>query len=88
MERLNARAGAIDIDAHTAPRALSANALPRRELVARLQRTAGCRLVAVAAPAGYGKSHVCAQWARADERAVVWLNVVTRHRVPDELARM
>ena len=39
---------------------VSANAVPQRELVTGLTGTAGCRLVMVGAPAGYGTSQVCA----------------------------
>jgi LuxR family maltose regulon positive regulatory protein len=33
-------------------------------------RASGCRVVGVTAPAGYGKSTLLAEWARAEERRV------------------
>ncbi len=36
-------------------------------------RASGCRVVGVTAPAGYGKSTLLAQWARAEERPVAWV---------------
>ena len=34
-----------------------------------------CRLVAVTAPAGYGKSTFLAEWARAEDRPVAWVSL-------------
>jgi LuxR family maltose regulon positive regulatory protein len=36
-------------------------------------RSSGCRVVAVTAPAGYGKSTFLADWARAERRRVAWV---------------
>ncbi len=66
---------------------MPANAVPRRELVTGLTGTAGCRLVMVGAPAGYGKSQVCAQWSRTDGRAAAWINVEARQRDANVLVR-
>ncbi len=38
-------------------------------------RASGCRVVSVAAPAGYGKSTLLAEWAGADDRAVAWVSL-------------
>jgi LuxR family maltose regulon positive regulatory protein len=38
-------------------------------------RSSGCRLVAVTAPAGYGKSMFLAEWAAAEDRRVVWVSL-------------
>ena len=38
-------------------------------------RSSGCRLVAVTAPAGYGKSVFLAEWAAAETRRVAWVCV-------------
>jgi LuxR family maltose regulon positive regulatory protein len=38
-------------------------------------RSSGCRLVAVTAPAGYGKSTFLAEWAATEERRVAWLSL-------------
>ncbi|HEY7133713.1 MAG TPA: AAA family ATPase [Acidimicrobiia bacterium] len=46
--------------------------VPRSLLIERLV-AAGDRLVAVAAPAGYGKTTLLRQWAEADERPFAWV---------------
>jgi LuxR family transcriptional regulator, maltose regulon positive regulatory protein len=38
-------------------------------------RSGDCRIVAVTAPAGYGKSMFLAQWARAEDRRVAWVSL-------------
>jgi LuxR family maltose regulon positive regulatory protein len=38
-------------------------------------RSSGCRLVAITAPAGYGKSTFLAEWAATEERRVAWLSL-------------
>ena len=38
-------------------------------------RGADCRVVAVTAPAGYGKSSLLAQWAAVEERPVIWVSL-------------
>lgn len=38
-------------------------------------RSSGCRLVAVTAPAGYGKSTFLAQWAAVEGRPVAWVSL-------------
>ena len=38
-------------------------------------RSSGCRLVAVTAPAGYGKSTFLAEWAEAEDRRVAWASL-------------
>jgi LuxR family transcriptional regulator, maltose regulon positive regulatory protein len=38
-------------------------------------RSSDCRLVAVTAPAGYGKSTFLAQWAAAEDRRVAWVSL-------------
>ncbi len=37
--------------------------------------TSECRVVGVTAPAGYGKSTLLAQWARAEDRRVGWMSL-------------
>ena len=49
-------------------------------LVSRLEiidaaRTSSCRLVAVTAPPGYGKSTLLAEWARTEDRQVAWVSL-------------
>ncbi len=38
-------------------------------------RTSGRRVVAVTAPAGYGKSTLLAEWARAEDSSVAWVSL-------------
>jgi len=38
-------------------------------------RTSRCRVVAITASAGYGKSTLLAQWARAESRRVIWVSL-------------
>jgi LuxR family transcriptional regulator, maltose regulon positive regulatory protein len=38
-------------------------------------RASGCRVVGVTAPAGYGKSTLLAEWARAEKRRVAWVSL-------------
>jgi LuxR family transcriptional regulator, maltose regulon positive regulatory protein len=38
-------------------------------------RSSNCTLVAVTAPAGYGKSTFLAEWARAEDRRVAWVSL-------------
>jgi LuxR family transcriptional regulator, maltose regulon positive regulatory protein len=49
-------------------------AVSRAGLV-RAAQSSQCRLVAVTAPAGYGKSTFLAQWARAEDRRVAWVSL-------------
>ncbi len=53
---------------------------PRRGSVSRTQlietgRTSDCRVVAVTAPAGYGKSTLLAEWALTEDRRVAWVSL-------------
>ncbi len=45
----------------------------RTALVNRLRAARGCSLVALVAPAGYGKTTLISQWAERDERSFVWI---------------
>src|SRR5262252_3839433 len=38
-------------------------------------RSSGCRVVAITAPAGYGKSTFLAEWAAAEDRRVAWVSL-------------
>jgi LuxR family maltose regulon positive regulatory protein len=38
-------------------------------------RSGGHRIVGITAPAGYGKSTLLAQWARAEDRRVAWVSL-------------
>ena len=53
---------------------------PRPGAVSRAQlietgRTSDCRVVAVTAPAGYGKSTLLAEWADGEDRQVAWVSL-------------
>ena len=51
-----------------------AGAVSRAKLI-EAARSSGCRLVAITAPAGYGKSMFLAEWAAAEDRRVVWVSL-------------
>ena len=51
-----------------------AGSVSRAELV-ETARASGRRVVGVTAPAGYGKSTLLAQWARAEDRHVSWVSL-------------
>src|SRR5215471_6599731 len=57
-----------------ATRQLRPDAVSRAKLV-EAARSSGCRLVAVTAPAGYGKSTFLAEWAAAEDRRVAWVSL-------------
>ena len=47
----------------------------RSRLIARLARGDRCPIVSVAAPAGYGKTTLLAQWAESNDQAFAWVSV-------------
>jgi LuxR family transcriptional regulator, maltose regulon positive regulatory protein len=49
-------------------------AVSRAELI-NAARLSDCRLVAITAPAGYGKSTLLAEWAATEDRCVVWVSL-------------
>ena len=49
--------------------------VPRRELLAALREGGPRRLTLVAAPPGFGKTTLLAEWAEAEGRAVAWLSL-------------
>ena len=55
-------------------RQLRAGAVSRAELI-QAARSSGCRLVAITAPAGYGKSMFLTEWAAAEDRRVAWVSL-------------
>jgi LuxR family transcriptional regulator, maltose regulon positive regulatory protein len=63
------------------PPELRPGIVPRPELSARL-RHSDAAVALVVAPAGYGKTTLLAQWARADERPFAWLSVSDRENDP------
>lgn len=56
------------------PPRLRQGSVSRRPLIDRV-RASSARVVAVTAPAGYGKSTLLAEWAAADERTVAWVSL-------------
>jgi LuxR family transcriptional regulator, maltose regulon positive regulatory protein len=60
------------LEAKLAPPEARPGSVSRPGLVNRLRAAAGCPVVAVSAPLGYGKSTVLAQWADRDERPFAW----------------
>jgi LuxR family transcriptional regulator, maltose regulon positive regulatory protein len=59
----------------------------RTALVNRLRVTIGCPVIAVTAPAGYGKTTLLAQWAARDKRAFAWVSIDERDNDPVVLLR-
>jgi LuxR family transcriptional regulator, maltose regulon positive regulatory protein len=47
----------------------------RSRLIARLARGDRCPIVSVAAPAGYGKTTLLAQWAESNDQTFAWVSV-------------
>ena len=66
--------GRLLLDAKLAVPRPRPGAVSRAGLV-RAARSSGCRLVAVTAPAGYGKSTFLAEWAAAENRRVAWVSL-------------
>src|SRR4029450_6345199 len=54
----------------------------RVQLLEWLEASAATPVVAMSAPAGYGKTVLAAEWARRDRRPVVWRVVGTTHNDP------
>jgi LuxR family maltose regulon positive regulatory protein len=57
------------------PDTARAGVVPRTKLVERLCAAEEARVVVVAAPAGYGKSTLLAQWLERDSRSGAWLTL-------------
>ena len=49
--------------------------VPRARLLDRLEAMAGTPVVAICAPAGYGKTVLAVEWAKRDPRPFVWLSI-------------
>ena len=49
--------------------------VPRTQLLEWLEASAATPVVAICAPAGYGKTMLAAEWARRDPRPFVWLSI-------------
>ena len=69
-----ANAGPVLLDAKVSVPEPRVGSVSRAGLV-ETARSSHCRVVAVTAPAGYGKSAFLAQWAAAEDRRVAWVSV-------------
>jgi LuxR family maltose regulon positive regulatory protein len=56
--------------------------VPRTALVNRLRKSSETRVVSIAAPAGYGKTTLLAQWAARDRRPFAWVSLDDRDDDP------
>ena len=70
------------LETKLAPPPPRAGLLPRTALLDRLSASTNVPIVAVVAPAGYGKSTVLAQWAERDPRRFAWLSIDERDNDP------
>jgi len=68
------------------PPAVPPDSVSRIGLVNRL-RTSSSSIVVLAAPAGYGKTTLLAQWAMRDERPFAWVSIDSRDNDPVILLR-
>jgi LuxR family maltose regulon positive regulatory protein len=59
--------------------------VPRTGLVNRLRRSSDARVFSIAAPAGYGKTTLLAQWAARDPRPFAWVSLDDRDDDPVSL---
>ncbi len=59
--------------------------VPRPALVDRLRADRTARLATVVAPAGYGKTTLLVQWAKADHRRFAWVSLDERDNDPSVL---
>jgi LuxR family transcriptional regulator, maltose regulon positive regulatory protein len=64
----------LQLDAKFAAPQLHPGAVSRAHLVD-TARSSECRLVAITAPAGYGKSTFLAEWTAAEDRRVAWVSL-------------
>ncbi len=60
--------------------------VPRERLVQRLRRATDVSLVALVAPAGYGKTTLLRQWAASDPRPFAWISLTREHDDPARLS--
>jgi LuxR family transcriptional regulator, maltose regulon positive regulatory protein len=70
-----ADAGDVLLEVRLRPPPRSPDLLRRPELVDRLIAGSDLPLVALTAPAGYGKSSLLVEWANAEQRPVAWLSL-------------
>ncbi len=70
------------LETKLAPPAWRSGLIARPRLVERLEARSGVPLVVLAAPAGYGKSTVLAEWSNATPRQAIWLQLDERDDDP------
>jgi LuxR family maltose regulon positive regulatory protein len=75
------------VDAKISVPILRSGLVSRTALLNRLRATRSVPLVLLAAPAGYGKTTLLAQWAGRDGRSFAWVSVDARDRDPIVLLR-
>ena len=63
------------LEAKLAPALGRPGIVPRANLLDWLEASAGTPVVAICAPAGYGKTVLAAEWAKRDRRPFVWLSI-------------
>ena len=63
------------LEAKLAPALGRPGIVPRANLLDWLEASAGTPVVAICAPAGYGKTVLAAEWAERDRRPFVWLSI-------------
>jgi len=73
------------LQSNHAPPALAARYISRPRLVRRLREEREATTIVLAAPAGYGKSSLLAEWAESDSRPFAWLDL---SREPDDPAQL
>jgi LuxR family transcriptional regulator, maltose regulon positive regulatory protein len=61
---------------------LSPGLVSRTALVNRLRTASEARVISIAAPAGYGKTTLLAQWAARDKRPFAWISLDDRDNDP------
>ena len=61
--------------------------VPRPRLLARLDEGLRTRVTLLAAPAGFGKSTLAAQWLARQERPVAWLSLDAADSDPERFVR-
>jgi LuxR family transcriptional regulator, maltose regulon positive regulatory protein len=74
MGRGLAKGGQLRLDAKFSVPRSRPGSVSRAGLV-EVARSGGHRVVAITAPAGYGKSAFLAEWARAEDRRVAWVSL-------------
>ena len=75
------------IERKLVPPAARAGLVPREHLLTRLRANRSVPVIAIAAPPGYGKSTLLAQWIAGDDRPAAWVSLDARNSDPVQLLR-